>query len=117
MIFVRGDGRRGMDGEKQGALQHEQGQAKTRAKADPPDHILLLQTSLYHYEYILAQAQPAYLSHIRWSYNITRRLISKKILVLSTVTVTILPLQTVCGESRAMNPTSWRVRLGRLGHA
>lgn len=81
------------------------------SQADTPDHILLLQTSLYHYEYILAHCQPAYLSHIRWSYNITRRLISKKILVLSTVTVTILPLQTVTGIF------SMNVRIPRNGDA
>jgi Mg2+ and Co2+ transporter CorA len=63
------------------------------------DHILLLQTSLYHYEYILAHCQPTYLSHLKYSFHITRRLISKHILILSTVAVSILPIQTVTGTS------------------
>ena len=94
-----------------GARHLSESASGARADADITDHILLLQTSLYHYEYILAHCQPAYLSHVRWSYNITRRLISKKILVLSTVTVTILPLQTVTGIF------SMNVRIPRNGDA
>lgn len=65
--------------------------------SDVYDHILLLQTSLYHYEYILSQCQPAYLSYLHVSGTLSRGGTDKLILALSTVTVGILPMQFVLG--------------------
>jgi magnesium transporter len=63
------------------------------------DHILLLQTSLHHYEYILSHCQPAYLSHLSVSFSFARGGTDKAILALSTVTIGVLPMQLVLGES------------------
>jgi hypothetical protein len=68
-------------------------------RADTADHILLLQTSLMHYEYILSHCQPAYLSHLQVSFHITRGGIAKHILALSVVTISILPMQFVTSKS------------------
>lgn len=73
-------------------------------EADAADHILLLQTSLMHYEYILSHCQPAYLSHLQVSFHITRGGIAKHILALSVVTISILPMQFV--TSKFHLPTS-----------
>ncbi|TYJ51764.1 hypothetical protein B9479_007656 [Cryptococcus floricola] len=62
---------------------------------DVEDHILLLQTSLLHYEYILSHCQPAYLSHLRISLAFTRGRISQSILALSTVAISVLPMQFI----------------------
>ncbi|WVR06776.1 hypothetical protein IAU60_003811 [Kwoniella sp. DSM 27419] len=62
---------------------------------DVEDHILLLQTSLYHYEYILSHCQPAYLSHLNVSFSFARGGTDKAILALSTVTISVLPMQFV----------------------
>ncbi|OCF43050.1 hypothetical protein I317_03143 [Kwoniella heveanensis CBS 569] len=64
---------------------------------DVEDHILLLQTSLYHYEYILSHCQPAYLSHLNVSFSFARGGTDKAILALSTVTISILPMQLITG--------------------
>ncbi|KAK4687837.1 magnesium transporter, partial [Tremellales sp. Uapishka_1] len=64
---------------------------------DLQDHILLLQTSLNHYEYILSHCQPAYLSHLSVSSSLARGGTDKAILALSTVTISILPMQLVIG--------------------
>jgi hypothetical protein len=63
-----------------------------------PDHILLLQTSLYHYEYILSHCHPAYLSQLSLTFTLVKRGISQSILALSTVTISVLPMQFVTGE-------------------
>ena len=63
------------------------------------DHILLMQTSLNHYEYILSHCQPAYLSHLNLAFSFTRGNISRSILALSTVTISILPMQFVTSKS------------------
>lgn len=65
--------------------------------SDVHDHILLLQTSLYHYEYILSHCQPAYLSYLQVSGTLSRGGTDKLILALSTVTIGILPMQLVLG--------------------
>lgn len=65
--------------------------------SDVHDHILLLQTSLYHYEYILAHCQPSYMSYLRMSGKFARGDTDKLILALTTITVGILPMQVVCG--------------------
>ncbi|WWC69892.1 uncharacterized protein I206_103835 [Kwoniella pini CBS 10737] len=64
---------------------------------DVEDHILLLQTSLYHYEYILSHCQPAYLSHLNVSFSFAKGGTDKAILALSTVTISILPMQFILG--------------------
>ncbi|CAK9781178.1 hypothetical protein CC85DRAFT_266265 [Cutaneotrichosporon oleaginosum] len=63
--------------------------------SDVHDHILLLQTSLYHYEYILANCQPAYISYLQVSGSTSRGNISNLVLALSVVTIGILPMQFV----------------------
>jgi Mg2+ and Co2+ transporter CorA len=70
------------------------------------DHILLLQTSLQHYEYILSHCQPAYLSHLHVSFNATRGSIATNILILSVVTISILPLQFITGTSPSSSSSS-----------
>ncbi|WVQ79655.1 hypothetical protein IAT38_001755 [Cryptococcus sp. DSM 104549] len=60
---------------------------------DVEDHILLLQTSLYHYEYILSHCQPAYFSHLNVSFAFAREGTNKAILTLSVVAISILPMQ------------------------
>ncbi|ORY26334.1 hypothetical protein BCR39DRAFT_498322 [Naematelia encephala] len=64
---------------------------------DVEDHILLLQTSLFHYEYMLAHCQPAYLSHLSVSFTLAKGGTDKAILALSTVTISVLPMQFICG--------------------
>jgi Mg2+ and Co2+ transporter CorA len=68
--------------------------------SDVHDHILLLQTSLYHYEYILANCQPAYISYLQVSGSTSRGNISTLVLALSVVTIGILPMQFVTSEWR-----------------
>lgn len=63
------------------------------------DHILLLQNSLYHYEYILSHCQPAYLSHLNVSYAFTKGRTDQAILALSVVAISILPMQFITGGS------------------
>jgi Mg2+ and Co2+ transporter CorA len=65
--------------------------------SDVHDHILLLQTSLYHYEYILSHCQPAYLSYLNVSSASARGGTDMLILALSTVSIGILPMQLVTG--------------------
>ncbi|GMK53933.1 hypothetical protein CspeluHIS016_0105190 [Cutaneotrichosporon spelunceum] len=65
--------------------------------SDVHDHILLLQTSLYHYEYILANCQPTYISHLMVSGSTSRGNISTLVLTLSIVSIGILPMQFVTG--------------------
>jgi Mg2+ and Co2+ transporter CorA len=62
------------------------------------DHILMLQTSLNHYEYILSHCQPAYMSYLGVTSSIVRGDISNMILALSCVTVGYLPMQFVTCE-------------------
>lgn len=64
---------------------------------DVEDHILLLQNSLYHYEYILSHCQPAYLSHLNVSYAFTKGRTDQAILALSVVAISILPMQFITG--------------------
>ncbi|KAK8864684.1 hypothetical protein IAR55_001936 [Kwoniella newhampshirensis] len=64
---------------------------------DVEDHILLLQTSLYHYEYILGHCQPAYLSHLNVSFSYARGGTDQAILALSVVAFSVLPMQFILG--------------------
>ncbi|WWC94542.1 hypothetical protein V866_001388 [Kwoniella sp. B9012] len=73
----------------------EQGATMEAYIGDVEDHILLLQTSLYHYEYILSHCQPAYLSHLNVSFSFARGGTDQAILALSTVTISILPMQFI----------------------
>ncbi|WRT66670.1 uncharacterized protein IL334_003630 [Kwoniella shivajii] len=73
----------------------EEGTTMEAYIGDVEDHILLLQTSLYHYEYILSHCQPAYLSHLNVSFSFARGGTDKAILALSTVTISVLPMQFV----------------------
>lgn len=66
--------------------------------SDVHDHILLLQTSLYHYEYILSHCQPAYLSYLSVSSSFAKGGTDRLILALSTVSIGILPMQFVIGK-------------------
>lgn len=70
--------------------------------ADQADHILLLQTSLVHYDYILSHCQPAFLSHLSVSAHKARGGTDIAVLALSTVTVSVLPMQVVIGESTSL---------------
>lgn len=62
------------------------------------DHILLLQNSLQHYEYILSHCQPAYISHLNLGFKIAKGRSDKAILALSTVAIGVLPMQLVVSE-------------------
>ncbi|WVN85663.1 uncharacterized protein L203_100812 [Cryptococcus depauperatus CBS 7841] len=62
---------------------------------DVEDHILLLQTSLHHYEYILSHCQTSYMSHLNVSFAFTRGRTDQAILALSTVTIGVLPMQFI----------------------
>jgi len=64
---------------------------------DVEDHILLLQNSLYHYEAMLSQCQPSYMSNLRVSALWARAGTDIKILALSTVTISVLPMQVLVG--------------------
>lgn len=63
------------------------------------DHILSMQSTLLHYEQILSQAQPAYVSQLRVSLAVTRGVTDKAILSLSVVSIGILPMQFISGSS------------------
>ncbi|KAL1411370.1 hypothetical protein Q8F55_002326 [Vanrija albida] len=65
--------------------------------SDVNDHILLLQTSFYHYDYILSHCQPAYMSYLRVANALSRGSTDILILSLSVVTVGILPMQCLVG--------------------
>ncbi|KAL7415480.1 hypothetical protein BDY24DRAFT_383090 [Mrakia frigida] len=64
---------------------------------DIQDHILSMQSTLLHYEQILSQAQPAYVSQLRVSLAVTRGVTDKAILSLSVVSIGILPMQFISG--------------------
>lgn len=64
---------------------------------DVQDHIIMLQTSLNHYEYILSHCQPAYLSQLGMTAHVVRGDTDKMILALSCVTIGILPMQCLVG--------------------
>ena len=57
-----------------------------------PDHIILIQNSLYHSEYILSCAGPGFLSHLNVSSVMARGGTDQAILALSTVAIGILPV-------------------------
>jgi len=64
---------------------------------DVHDHILTMQQSLDHYERILSQAHPAYISFLRVSLAQAKGGQDKIIFVLTMITTTVLSLQVICG--------------------
>ncbi|EPQ60678.1 hypothetical protein GLOTRDRAFT_31418 [Gloeophyllum trabeum ATCC 11539] len=64
---------------------------------DVQDHILTLQHSLVHYERILSQLHPTYLSQLRVSVSTTKQGSDKAIMVLSIVSIAVLCCQAVIG--------------------
>ncbi|TFY72859.1 hypothetical protein EVG20_g140 [Dentipellis fragilis] len=64
---------------------------------DVQDHIITLQQSLAHYERMLSQSHPTHLSNLRVAVLRGRSNSDKAIMILSTVTVAVLPAQTFTG--------------------
>ncbi|CDZ98210.1 Mg2 transporter protein, CorA-like/Zinc transport protein ZntB [Phaffia rhodozyma] len=62
---------------------------------DIQDHIIELQSTLLHYEYLLSQAQPAYLAQLQVRLSMTRARSDRAILRLSYVAIGILPVQFI----------------------
>ncbi|TFY82653.1 hypothetical protein EWM64_g1359 [Hericium alpestre] len=65
---------------------------------DVQDHILTLQQALSHYERTLSQSHPTHLLNLRVTVLRGRSSSDKAILILTTVTIGVLPQQTVIGE-------------------
>lgn len=65
----------------------------------PPDHILTLQHSLAHYERMLSQSHPVYLLQLRTSVALTKQATDKSIIFLTVVSIAVLCIQTLIGES------------------
>lgn len=61
------------------------------------DHILTLQHSLAHYERMLSQSHPAYLSQLRTTAALTKGGTDKAIIYLTFVTIAVLCAQTLIG--------------------
>ncbi|KAA1471535.1 hypothetical protein DENSPDRAFT_776779 [Dentipellis sp. KUC8613] len=64
---------------------------------DVQDHIITLQQSLAHYERMLSQSHPTHLSNLRVTVLRGRSNSDKAIMILSIVTVAVLPAQTFIG--------------------
>ncbi|KAI0756922.1 hypothetical protein C8Q80DRAFT_1333657 [Daedaleopsis nitida] len=64
---------------------------------DVQDHILTLQQSLAHYERMLSQSHPAYLSHLRLSVSKAKSGSDKAIVSLTVVSLGVLCVQTLIG--------------------
>jgi hypothetical protein len=62
-----------------------------------PDHILLLEKSLNHQEYVLAHCQPAYLSHLNVTISYFRAQRDRILLGLTTVTIAVFTMQLCSG--------------------
>lgn len=65
------------------------------------DHILLLEKSLNHQEYVLAHCQPAYLSHLNVTISYFRAQRDRILLGLTTVTIAVFSMQLCSGRSLA----------------
>jgi magnesium transporter len=63
------------------------------------DHILSIAQSLSHYERVLSQSQQTYLQHLRTVVSRGRANQDMAVLILSIVTVGVLPLQMIMGTS------------------
>ncbi|KAF7347867.1 hypothetical protein MVEN_01544600 [Mycena venus] len=64
---------------------------------DVQDHILALDTSLSHYERMLSQSHPLYISHIRTTVAISKAGSDKALIFLSAVSIGVLCIQTLIG--------------------
>ncbi|PCH33689.1 hypothetical protein WOLCODRAFT_112303 [Wolfiporia cocos MD-104 SS10] len=64
---------------------------------DVQDHILTLQQSLAHYERVLSQAHPTYLSHLRVSLSQAQSGTDAALVTLSTVSLGVVCIQTLIG--------------------
>lgn len=69
------------------------------------DHILMLETSLRHFDYILSHCQPAYMSHINVSYGYQRGRTDQFLVVLTGITIGTLPIAVMVGEPAAQIPS------------
>ena len=63
------------------------------------DHILLLEKSLNHQEYVLAHCQPAYLSHLNVTIGYFRAQRDRILLGLTTVTIAVFSMQLCSGTT------------------
>ncbi|KAJ8595918.1 hypothetical protein M405DRAFT_782479 [Rhizopogon salebrosus TDB-379] len=66
---------------------------------DVQDHILTLQQSLHHYEHMLSESHPAYLTQLRVSLAKTKEYTDKAILMVTVISIGILCLQLPIGLS------------------
>jgi len=64
---------------------------------DVQDHILALENSLSHYERMLSQSHPLYISHIRTTVAISKGGSDKALIFLSSVSIAVLCIQTLIG--------------------
>ncbi|KAK0245375.1 hypothetical protein EDD85DRAFT_800728 [Armillaria nabsnona] len=64
---------------------------------DIQDHILTLQHSLAHYERMLSQSHPIYLSQLRTSVALTKSGTDKALIVLTVVSIGVLCIQPLIG--------------------
>jgi len=64
---------------------------------DVQDHILALENALSHYERMLSQSHPLYISHIRATVAITKGGSDKALIFLSAVSIGVLCIQTLIG--------------------
>ncbi|KAJ7492660.1 hypothetical protein FB451DRAFT_1219171 [Mycena latifolia] len=64
---------------------------------DVQDHILTLENALKHYERMLSQSHPLYISHVRATVAITKSGSDKAIIFLSSVSIGVLCIQTLIG--------------------
>ncbi|KAK0456915.1 hypothetical protein EV421DRAFT_1755582 [Armillaria borealis] len=64
---------------------------------DIQDHILTLQHSLAHYERMLSQSHPIYLSQLRTSVALTKAGTDKALIVLTVVSIGVLCIQPLIG--------------------
>lgn len=62
------------------------------------DHILTLQHSLNHFEHMLSQSHPTYLSQLRTTFAATKSGADKSLIYLTTVSIAVLCIQTILGE-------------------
>ncbi|KAG9038137.1 hypothetical protein FRB95_002577 [Tulasnella sp. JGI-2019a] len=64
---------------------------------DVQDHIVSMQQSLTHYERMMSEAQPEYLSQLRYSVSNSSRGIDKALLVMTSVTMSCYAAQVIIG--------------------
>jgi hypothetical protein len=71
-----------------------------------------MQGTLLHYDRILSQAQPAYVSHLRLNLFAAKSGTDKSILGLSIVSIGVIPMQVLCGLSTLLHlPLRWLLLL------